>query len=78
MTDLDKFDNKVREILITSLFDQANPIDYSNITADSINGREKQAFYNYMHDYIFKRRVDQIASLIMRELNETITEKELC
>jgi hypothetical protein len=61
---------------IMLLYDLMNPIDYSNMTAVSVTGREEAALSRFRSDTIFKTRVQCTVAHLMVVIDKHCDIKE--
>ena len=59
-----KFQDRATEIILSALYEYANPVDLFNSTAAEINGRKEKAIHNYQNDPMTNARVKNIVSML--------------
>jgi len=65
-----KFHDKATEIILSSLYEYANPTDLFNSTAEEINGRRDKAIHNYQNDPMTHARVNNIVAMLSRNIDD--------
>ena len=64
----DRFKEKATYIILSALYDYANPMNLFSASANEINDRKDKAIHAYQNDPMTKTRVDKIVSCLLAEL----------
>ena len=64
-----RFQEKATDIILSALYDYANPIDLFSASIYELDGRKSKAIYAYQNDPMTKTRVDKIVSCLLAELD---------
>lgn len=67
-----KFQDRATEIIISALYEYANPVDLFNSTASEINGRRDRAIHNYQNDPMTNARVKNIVAMLSRNIDDCV------
>ena len=70
--DYHKFHDRATEIILSALYEYANPVDLFNSTAEEINGRAEKAIHNYRSDPMTHARVNSIVAMLSRCIDHCI------
>lgn len=67
-----KFQDRATEIVLSALFEYANPVDLFNSSAAEINSRKDKAVHNYQNDPMTNARVKKIVAMLSQNIDECI------
>ena len=67
-----KFSEIATNIVLSAVYDSANPINQVETTVKEINERCEKAIYNYQNDPMTHARVDTIVAMLMQHIDECI------
>jgi hypothetical protein len=67
-----KFRDGATEIILSALYEYANPVNLFNSTADEIQGRREKARHNYQNDPMTNARVKTIVEMLSQNIDDCI------
>lgn len=65
-----KFNDMATEIILTALYEYANPTNLFSITYEEMEGRKEKAIHNYQNDPMTNARVKNIVAMLGQNIGD--------